>query len=178
MPQATFFLEAVVCKDEMGGRIREKFGNDEIWMGAIGIDSAGRTIKVPFFEVYAHFDDGDVKTFSPAKQLVSLRADGSCRVMLFLADKQYGGMNDALDSAHAEAASTIARMKADGQDPTSESSKEDLIAIAGEVLKILVKEARDKVFPAQVVGLSPNPGVVDFRGHDGHYAARYHWQLA
>lgn len=184
MAKATLFLDAVLCKDEMGGSWRERFGNDEIYIGAIGINGWGEAVKVPFSEVYAHFDDGDRKLYSPAKPLVSLdtsSAGGNCHVILLLAEKQHGGMNDALNLAFTQASVRLAKAKADGNGPRSDANEEDStwVTVLIECGKIawhwLNKESKDKVMPAQVVGLAPNPGAVEFRGHDGIYGVRYHW---
>lgn len=80
----------------MGGSFRERFGNDEIYLATIGADTSG-THKQPFFEVYGNFDDGDVKRYSPPRPLVTVSAEG--QAVLMLAERQLGGMNEALDTA-------------------------------------------------------------------------------
>jgi len=176
--QATLFVDSVLCRDEMGGSFREGLGNDEIYLGAIGIDATGAAIKVPFFEVYAHFDDGDVKTFSPPRSLATLGVtDGvppKCSAILLLAEMQHGGMNEDLSKAHSNAVSLMDEKKADGQDPTV---PEVLTEVAKEVGKWLLAESKDKVFPPVPVSVDPNAGVAEFRGHQGIYALNYHWEV-
>jgi len=176
MSASTLCLDSVVCVDEMGGSWREKFGNDEIYLGAIGIDSSGGAIKVPFFEVYANFDDGDIKRFNPPRALATLASDGVCRAILVLAERQHGGMSQALDSAYSEAVSKLAAAKADG------AGGDVAAAIAMEVGKwlgkSLLEESKDKVFPIQEVALQETPGVAEFTGHDGKYTVNFHWEAA
>ncbi len=65
--QLQFRILKVKCVDETGGRFAEKFGNDEIFLGGHHIMKDGTTTGINPFSVYPHFDDGDVKTFSPPR---------------------------------------------------------------------------------------------------------------
>ena len=55
------------CIDETNGAWAERFGNDEIWLGGYSIASNGNTQPIAPWEVYAHFDDGDIKVFEPPR---------------------------------------------------------------------------------------------------------------
>jgi hypothetical protein len=187
MARATLAIDMVKCVDEMGGSFREKFGNDEIYLAAIGVGSDGTPIKVPFFQVGGNFDDGEVRRYSPAKNLVTLVANGNCSAVLLLAERQHGGMNDALDAAFAKAHETLAAAKAKGDLPggaTGTGAQDEgqwirvLAELAKVLLPILIEESKDKVFPPQVIGSAPASAQVEFRGHDGVYRVGYHWDVA
>jgi hypothetical protein len=180
MSTATLCLDSVVCVDEIGNAIMEKFGNDEIYLAAIGVDSTGQAIKSPFFGVYSNFDDGEVKKYNPARRLVTLASDGPCHALLMLAEKQHGGMNQALDGAYEKTLEKLAAAKADGADPekNDEGWTTVLIDVAKEVGAWLIKESKDKVFPVQQVSLQTNPGVSAFAGHDGKYRVSHHWEIS
>lgn len=113
-------LSSVKCVDETGGW-EERFGNDEISMSGITIDEDGLLEKIPEFVVYNHFDDGDVKTYSPAKVLKTFRANTNFAkpktfmVMLFIAEKDNGGFSDFIadvfSAIKSELTSILVRMK-------------------------------------------------------------------
>ncbi len=73
---ATFRVRRVKCRDEMGGKYREKFGNDEIKAAVFSADLRGSTKNSGRFEIYPDFDDGDVKTFDPPMEVVTLDLAG------------------------------------------------------------------------------------------------------
>lgn len=73
---ATFRIRSVKCRDEMGGYYREKFGNDEIKGAVFSADLRGSTRNSGRFDIYPDFDDGDVKTFDPPKEVVTLDLAG------------------------------------------------------------------------------------------------------
>src|SRR5262245_38663835 len=95
----TLKLVRVKCVDETGGRIAEKFGNDEIWLAGFAADATGGAPqKLAPFEVYPDFDDGDIKEFTPPKTIATLKVPGggtfpkSCVVTLLLAEKDSGDL--------------------------------------------------------------------------------------
>lgn len=65
-------IHRVVCIDETGGKWAEKFGNDEIYLGGFTLDAKNNTLGYGPRSVYAHFDDGDVKTFSPPRTCATI----------------------------------------------------------------------------------------------------------
>ncbi|WP_236979251.1 hypothetical protein [Membranihabitans maritimus] len=73
---ATFRIRRVKCIDEMGGKWREKFGNDEIKAAIFSADLRGSTVNSGRVDIYPDFDDGDVKTFNPPKEVVTLDLAG------------------------------------------------------------------------------------------------------
>ncbi len=74
---ATFRIRRVKCRDEMGGSFREKFGNDEIRCAVFSADLRGSTKNSGRVHIYDDFDDGDVKTFNPPKEVVTLDLAGA-----------------------------------------------------------------------------------------------------
>ena len=74
---ATFRIRSVKCRDEMGGRFREKFGNDEIKCAVFSADLRGSTKNSGRIDIYDNFDDGDVKTFSSPREVVTLDLAGA-----------------------------------------------------------------------------------------------------
>ena len=65
--QISLRVHSVKCIDETNGAWAERFGNDEIWLGGYTISSTGDTQPIAPSEVYAGFDDGDVKVFEPPR---------------------------------------------------------------------------------------------------------------
>jgi hypothetical protein len=70
--QITLRIHSVKCIDETGGKWAEKIGNDEIALAGFGIDANSETFPVSRFEVYSHFDDGDIKTYNPPLNFITL----------------------------------------------------------------------------------------------------------
>ena len=70
--QVSVQLVRVKCLDETGGSTAELVGNDEIYLSGVAYDAAGATHKVDPFEIYAHFDDGEVKEYSPPRTIFTL----------------------------------------------------------------------------------------------------------
>jgi hypothetical protein len=97
-------IHKVVCVDEIGNWLMEKAGNDEIYLGGVILDNPN-VHKISSFEIYAHFDDGDVKDYDPPRVFYS--SDLSQKTVIpdtisatfVLADKQVdglGGHNQAI----------------------------------------------------------------------------------
>ncbi len=74
---ATFRIRRVKCRDEMGGKYREKFGNDEIRCAVFSADLRGSTKNSGRIHIYDHFDDGDEIRFNPPKEAVTLDLAGA-----------------------------------------------------------------------------------------------------
>lgn len=74
---ATFRIRGVKCRDEMGGRTRERLGNDEIKCAVFSADLRGSTKNSGRIDIYDNFDDGDVKTFNPPREVVTLDLAGA-----------------------------------------------------------------------------------------------------
>src|SRR5262245_31828485 len=74
---ATFRIRSVRCRDETGGSFRENFGNDEIKCAVFSADLRGSTRNSGRIDIYDNFDDGDVKTFNPPREVVTLDLAGA-----------------------------------------------------------------------------------------------------
>ena len=146
----TLKLVRVKCVDETGGRYVERVGNDEIWLAGFAVDATGEHWKLAPFEVYPHFDDGDIKEFRPPKTIFTLKVPGggaypkSCHAILLLAEKDSGDLT-------ARAQEALDEMKA----------KMEVIIIERPPLPTDLKELfykftglDDDVFPPQIVSLT------------------------
>ena len=65
--QISLRVHSVKCVDETNGAWAERLGNDEIWLGGYTIAANGDTQVIAPWEVYAGFDDNDVKVFDPPR---------------------------------------------------------------------------------------------------------------
>lgn len=74
---ATFRIRSVKCRDEMGGSVRERFGNDEIKCAVFSADLRGSTRNSGRINIYENFDDGEIKQFSPPLEVVTLDLAGA-----------------------------------------------------------------------------------------------------
>lgn len=168
--QISLRIHSVKCVDETGGRWAEKVGNDEIYLAGFGIDSNTTTVKITPFEVYPHFDDGDIKRFSPPRTLVTLSLTGansfpkSCTVGLLLAEKDNGDLGTKAAQVYAKVKEEMDKKKKEEEDKkrnerggTGNSSLTGAeIALIWAVVKPLVYEwiknkiiaaANDDIFP-------------------------------
>lgn len=197
-------LVRVKCIDETGGKWAEKVGNDEIKLAGVGIDATGKTVKIPGFSVYPHFDDQETKTFSPPMTIATLDVPStgvfpkSCNVTLILAETDAGsGLSKFAQEAFSEVTKEMKEMK-DGmtkpeEDPTF---KDKLIKKAKEIAYGWIKEkigkiVGDDVFDPQVAsveisssdfywgdGTKLSPEIhAEFHGHNGAYRVTYYWEI-
>lgn len=199
-------LQRVTCRDETGGVIAEKVGNDEIWLSGVAFDAAGAIQKVDPFEIYSNFDDGETKTFSPPRTLFTLPVpDGdtfpkSCGVTFLLCERADGsGHQDATNKLEAEMPAIVAKAKADAAGVGGVVTAN----IWGEVLKYLLtylggwiagqvwSGIKDNVFEPQIATvdvasndfrwgdgtkLSPENTLI-FTGHKGKYYVTFYWEI-
>lgn len=199
-------LVRVKCGDETNGQNAERFGNDEIWLSGFAVDATATVQKLEPFEIYAHFDDGDVKEFNPPKTLFSLKVPGggtfpkSCVATLILAEKDYGGLSELAQEAFDKATEDMQEMKDEmgmeaGEQPPPDvwdRIKETVKDIAYDYLRKKIAEGlNDDVFPVQTASLditsqdfrwgdgtklSPET-VIQYRGHGGAYYLTYYWEI-
>lgn len=99
--QISLRIHSVKCIDETNGAWAERFGNDEIWLGGYSITAKGDTQFIAPWEVYANFDDGDVKVFEPPRvfhtfALAPMGFPQELGLGLVLVEKDNGGMSDAI----------------------------------------------------------------------------------
>jgi len=197
-------LVRVKCGDETGGRFAERVGNDEISLSGFGIDATGNTVALPPFSVYAHFDDGEVKEYSPPQTILTLGVPNAgtfpktCVVSFILAEIDSGGLSEVAEKAVAKVTEQLTFRK-QLMGGGANFLDIDWGAVWGEVRPILygyVKDLialgfADDIFPPQDVSvviaspdfhwgdgtkLSPEE-TVEFRGHDGVYYLTYYWEI-
>jgi hypothetical protein len=175
----------------------ERLGNDEIWLGGFAIDAAGATQNLTPFEVYPHFDDGDIKEFRPLKTIFRLNVPGggsfpkSCVATLVLAEKDSGDSGDL--AALIEKMKDKMRVVWNDRFPPIETPSEferKTEAMLKEVVLSVTGLDYD-VFPAQVISLSISSDdfrwgdgtkmspetTIEFRAHDGVYYLVYYWEI-
>lgn len=202
----TLKLVRVKCVDETGGRFVERVGNDEIWLAGFAADATGETQKLTPFEVYPHFDDGDIKEFRPPRNLFTLKVPGggtfpkSCVATLLLAEKDSGDLTSLAQEAFDKFTTDMEEMKDEmGMEPGEQPPPDFWDKLKDKAKQFAYGYIRDKiasgfnddVFPAQVVSLnitsddfrwgdgtkmSPET-TVEFRGHDGVYYLVYYWEI-
>lgn len=199
-------LTRVKCVDETGGRWVERIGNDEIYLAGFAVDAAGTTVKLAPFCVYPHFDDGDVKVFSPPKTIFTLKVPGGgtfpkrCVVTLILAEKDSGDLTSLAQEAFDKVTRDMDEMKdamgmGEGEDPPPsfwDKVQEKAKEIAFKFIRDKITAGlNDDVFPPQVVtlnvtsddfrwgdGTKMSPETrVEFRGHDGVYYLFFYWEI-
>lgn len=99
--QISLRIHSVKCIDETNGAWAERFGNDEVWLGGYSIASNGDTQPIAPWEVYAHFDDDEIKVFEPPRvfhtfALAPVGFPQEVGLGLVLVEKDNGGMTDAI----------------------------------------------------------------------------------
>jgi hypothetical protein len=191
--------------DETGGSFAERVGNDEIALAGFGIDATGKTVMLPSFTVYSHFDDGDVKKFSPPKTILMLDVPDEgmfpkkCVASLILAEKDTGGLEELAREGLTKLDEQIGlkkqQMMGSGVAPLDIDWEEvwDTVRpiLYGYIKDKITRGLDDDVFPPQDVSveissadfhwgdgtkLSPEETVV-FRGHGGVYHLTYYWEI-
>ena len=198
-------LVRVKCGDETGVGTAERFGNDEIKLAGVGMDAAGQTAMLPPTEIYAHFDDGEVKSYDPPKTLLRLNVPENgvfpktCGACLLLAEIDGGGFDSLAQTTHTQLREAIEARQREviARSPAAiVPLLATLWAWVGPIVKDKVKAliaagVADEVFPPQNISvdvtspdfrwgdgtkLSPE-STVEFRGHDGLYYLTYFWQV-
>jgi hypothetical protein len=202
--QVLCHLQRVICGDETGGSFVERFGNDEIWLSGIGVDATGTAFMLDPFEVYAHFDDGEVQHFPP-KTLFMLDVPDAgpfpktCKVILILAENADGvGHRDVTQKAFTKATEMLQaekqRLMGSGVAPLDIDWGrvwESIKAILYDYIAGLINSGiNDDVFPPQEASveissvdfhwgdgtkLSPEMTAV-FEAHDGKYYGVYYFE--
>lgn len=181
--QVSLQLVKVICRDETGGKFVEKFGNDEIALSGIGIDALGTVAKQDPFDVFADFDDNDVKSFDPPRTLLTLAVPDvgafpkTCKVTFLLAEVGGGGTGhqEATQKAFETATKLVAAKKADmilkGENPEDSPDLTEMIwetvkdVLFDFVVDVIKSGISDDVFPPNDVSVTITSS--DFRFPDG-----------
>ncbi len=210
LDKLSFKIERVKCIDETNP---EWPGSDEIAFGGISVDETGDTKKINERYVGGGFDDGDQKGYNPhldyhwfnvREEMVANQWPKQYAITLILAEKDHGGLNDALNSAWAHVKSHVKSM-------ISKAVAGALTSYLGPVIAKAIGEAvawivdvfvgwlislfKDDIFPPvncfmnhagpyakfTIDGKWGSPRSrthrAHFYGHGGHYAIDYHWLL-
>ena len=177
--QISLRIHSVKCVDETNGAWAERLGNDEIWLGGYTIAANGNTQVIAPWEVYAGFDDNDVKVFDPPRVFHTFTPSPvgypqELALGLVLVEKDNGGMADAIK---AIAKFVTEQLKAALALPPSARIRPGLIgaiaipvlkwalgvvgpAVAREVQRRIMTAYDDDVFAPQHVTLSvPGPNM-------------------
>jgi hypothetical protein len=205
VPQQThdkleFRIHKVKCADETDGLLGTEFGEDDIRLGGTAVDESGDTHKIPAFKV-GDFDDGDVKTYSPAKRFTSFNLhEGttfpkSYCVTLVLAEKDWGGVGAFIDKLYEKVKAKVIEYITKALEGTVGSTIPGLGIIVAWVLRRLVDWIKewfeDDIFkPVTLVckvgslngtfaggAISSADRITTFRGHGGKYEVTYDWRL-
>ena len=154
--QISLRIHSVKCLDETGGRWVERVGNDEIFLSGFGIDANATTIKVDPFEVYPHFDDGDIKRYSPPRNFVTLNLTNnssfpkSCSVGFLLAEKDGGDFGSKSAVVYEKVKEEMGKKKKEEEEKRRRSGQLSFsgadLKIVWEVVKpILYEWIKDKI---------------------------------
>lgn len=161
---------------------------------------------LPPFRVYSHFDDGDVKEFSPPRTLLTLDVPSAgafpkvgraglilaeiddSEALTALAQKTFEKLTEQMEGTKQE-------MMGSGVNATAIDWREvwDVVGpiVYGYVKDLIAAGLADDVFPPKEVSvdiasddfywgdgtkLSPE-ATVEFRGHEGLYYLTYYWEI-
>jgi hypothetical protein len=199
-----FRLHQVRCLEETGSGLFSDVGEDEIALSGTSVDESGDTKKISEFRV-GDFDDGDVKSFSPARRFTffNLREGTafpkSYFVTLVLAEKDMGGLGDFInrlldkikDRVTAMLAAALGAAIGASGGPVGAIIGAAVGFIVGKVFDLLKSLFADDIFPPRTVSVAvPSlnhrfPGgrtdsaesTVRFNGHGGEYTLTYDWRL-
>ena len=191
--EVTLKLVRVKCVDETNGQNVERVGNDEIWLSGFSVDATATASQLHPFEVYPHFDDGEIKEFTPPKTIFTMKVPGGgsfpkkCLATLILAEKDSGDLTELTQSAFDKAIEDMKKAKDEMEagvhgepltdtptpipTPTLSDGIEDIIIetvkdIAYKYIKGRIAAGlNDDVFPPQLVLIDVTSD--DFRWGDG-----------
>lgn len=197
-------IHSVKCVDETGGKYFEKLGNDEIYLSGFTIDGEGKTTKIPAFNIYSNFDDGEMKKYDPPHTFTTFTLSDTKSwpkdfgVCFLLFERDSGDMNEALDRAYQKFKEEVdsKMVSAKGSDKNSFEIPWEIIfttiipMVAKYLQSIIASAISDDPFPLESVSLKM-PGQnfdwggnntspinkVEFRGNDGVYYLFYDWEL-
>ncbi|MDC0116223.1 hypothetical protein OAH97_01950 [Octadecabacter sp.] len=206
------FIKRVKCVDETNPE-RLFFVNlhDTIAIGGQSIDEDGDVRRIDETPVGGGFDDGDEKVYNPDWRFhhFSLHEGSqwpkSYRVILMLAEKDFGGFQSLLNTLYASIRDKVKAAISKAVAELTEGLLGPVIAKAiGEITAWIVDEFinwliglfGDDPFPAKVASVSTpsmsarwhysngtwgNPQsptrTAHFYGHDGHYLVDYYWKF-
>lgn len=195
-------IHRVRCVDETGSNRLTELGEDDIDLGATKTDLAARSVGlVPFYKV-GGFDDGDIKRFTPPRQLLTFNLGGerpfprAYSASLVLVERDSGEqMGPFLEElARQERVQLRGAFTAFARANNREPSIAESVSVWRDSWELLVKPAvmarwrsvqRDDIFPPATVSiyvpsalqLSSPTTTLTFKGHGGTYEVTYDWEL-
>ena len=194
-------IHRVKCVDETGGFF-ERFGNDEIDLGGIGVDETGDTHAIAKFRAGSNFDDGEQVNFSPPRSFTTFDlTEGkvfpkSYFVTLLLAESDPGGglptfVNRLAQKVRDKVKTAVIAAAGDIGGPIGVAIGIAINAVLDKVFDLLARIWADDIFPAVTAsvniasltarwpgGKTDSPeGVATFKGHGGHYQVTYDWRM-
>lgn len=195
-------IHRVKCVDETGGNRFTELGEDDIYLGATMTDMAARTVaQVPYFKV-GGFDDGDVKTYSPPRQILAFnlldgrpfpRGYGATLVLVERdSGDQMGPFLEELATREREQlrGSFSAFKKARSREPSADEGESLWREAWEQLVKPALKEwwrsvQKDDIFEpiavsirvASAGSISGPPTTITYKGHNATYQITYDWEL-
>jgi hypothetical protein len=195
-------VHRVKCVDETGGNRFTELGEDDIYLGATMTDLAARTVtQAPYFKV-GGFDDGDVKTYNPPRQILAFSLiDGrpfprgfSASLVLVERDSgdQMGPFLEELARKEREQlrAAFTAFKRAQNREPTAEEGESIWREAWDELVKPALMEwwrsvQKDDIFEPIAVSIqlaaarqiADRPTTITYKGHSATYEVTYDWEL-
>lgn len=186
-------IEKVYCVDETGGNWFAERGKDDIYLGGVSLSLNG-VEKIPYYKV-GQFNDGDNRTYEPAREFASFDQGGNSAVVMVLVEKDAGKqMQSVLDDLVKE--NELARTQSirqfqnepgfdwddlEGGDLSSQIwsalMKEAIALTKKALIKWYKKSLRDEVFQPKTIFYSNSSGrqKMYFTGYKGTYVVYYRW---
>lgn len=188
-------LMSVRCIDETNGPFGSEAGQDEIDMSGLTIDATAATGKITPFRV-GDFDDGTVKTYSPAKRLVTYSGGGTTYprhffTTLLLFEHDRGDLNETMTKILQRFADEVAAKVAAAVGTELGPAAGALIGwltgwLAGRLVGLIVSWWEDDPFkpvtleivvPSGDAAMPAMAPLITFRG-PGEYRAQCRWTVS
>lgn len=198
-------IHRVRCVDETGG-FAERFGNDEIDLGGIGVDETGDTHAIAKFRAGSNFDDGEQVNFSPPRSFTTFDlTEGtafpkSYFATLVLSESDPGGglptfvnqlVQKVKDKVKAAVLAAAGGIIGTSGGPIGVAIGIAIGAVLDKVFALLARIWADDIFPpvtasVNIASLTARwPGgktdspesIATFKGHGGHYEVTYDWRM-
>jgi hypothetical protein len=202
-----FYIREVRCVDETNP---EWFGSDEFALAGVIVDETGDTDKIGEVKVGDGFDDGDRKSYNPAWRYATFNLNEgpywpkAYSVTLLAAEKDHGGLSDALAKAWSYIGDAVKKAVEDAVRSAASGLVGPAVATAigkitawavGKFVEWLIGTFKDDLFPPAALNVTipslESRWTIDgtwgsrrsplaranFYGHGGHYQVAYYWRI-